>query len=145
MTPETHPGPFLNLSRHPSAAWSPAQRRAALELGHPIVDVDFPDVDPGASLEEVERLAAQTLAIVPAAPAAAMVMGEFTATVALVQRLQALGVPCLAATTRRVLEDLAGGGTRRTFEFVRFRPYPRGGVGPVVRTGLGFPSRGSFA
>lgn len=60
-------------------------------------------------------------------PAAAMVQGEFTLAFHLVRELEAQGVPCYAATTRRVAETAAlADGTvekKARFEFVQFRRY----------------------
>lgn len=59
-------------------------------------------------------------------PKAAMVEGEFTLAFYVVTALSARGVPCYAATTRRVAtEGRSGDAVVRSsvFEFVRFRRY----------------------
>ena len=117
---------FANLSNHPSACWSEAQKEAALRLAPEIRDWPFPPVPPEAEAAEIADLAEQTAAaLADALPGAThvMVQGEFTLAHALVRRLQQRGVVCLAATTRRqVLEDRGAVKTTR-FEFVRFREY----------------------
>jgi hypothetical protein len=119
---------FLNLSNHPAADWPPAQRAEAQALGGEIVDEPFPAVPPDADSEHVEVLGQNTLQrILARAPAAAMVQGEFTLTLYLVQALELQGIPCYAATTRRIVENtvVTAGTTekRSCFEFVRFRRY----------------------
>jgi hypothetical protein len=106
---------FVNLSNHPSETWSERQKTAAESLGGPIVDEPFPEVPPNAITEEVEALAASTFQrIALSAPAAVLIQGEFTLTLALVRRFQEQGIPCYSATTARAPE----------FAFVQFRQYP---------------------
>lgn len=115
--------PFLNLSNHPSAGWTDAQRNAALVLASPVVDLAFPAVDPNLDLAQVEALAHQV--VVDLGPVdVAMVMGESVLVAALVQRLQAQGVRCVAATTQRQVTVDADGTKRSRFDFVAFRDYP---------------------
>lgn len=121
---------FLNLSNHPSAAWPPPQRAAAEALGGEIVDEPFPEVPPAATSEQVAALGDALLqSILPRAPQAAMVQGEFTLAFYLVQALELRGVPCYAATTRRIVETapLSTGAIEKKsrFEFVGFRRYVR--------------------
>ena len=64
-------GPFLNVSNHPVADWSQAQRAGALALGSALVDVPFPHVDPAADDREIANLGAELVTSVLAhAPAA---------------------------------------------------------------------------
>ena len=105
---------FVNLSNHPSETWSERQRAAAESLGGPIVDEPFPEVPPEASTEEVEALGATTFQrIALSDPAAVMIQGEFTLTLALVRKFQERGIPCYSATTGKA-----------RFDFVQFRQYP---------------------
>jgi hypothetical protein len=114
---------FVNLSNHPSTQWTDAQRGAALALAGEIGDLPFPEVPPDAP--DVGYLVAPLLADIPAEATHTMVMGEHTLTVALVRALQARGIVCVAATSRRdVRVDSSGLKTVR-FEFVAFREYPR--------------------
>lgn len=124
------PTVFLNLSNHPSAGWSDEQRHAALALGcRSLEDLPFPGVPPEADEAELATLAAATLeAAMEHKPAAAMVAGEPGLVALLVAGLQARGVRCYTATTRReAVEALQADGTVRktsTFRFVRWRAYP---------------------
>lgn len=115
---------FVNLSNHPSAGWDEFQRAAALELAGEIRDVPFPRVPPEAELTEVEALARRTVEALPEEASHAMVMGESTATLALVLELQRRALTCLAATTEREVHADAEGRKVTRFRFVRFRPYP---------------------
>lgn len=119
---------FLNLSNHPAANWPPVQRAEAEALGGEIADESFPAVPPDADPECLASLGQDTLRrILARAPAAAMVQGEFTLTFYLVQALESHGIPCYAATTRRIVENAIGAAgvaeKRSRFEFVRFRRY----------------------
>lgn len=115
---------FINISNHQSDGWSPPQREAALALAPQIIDLPFPQVPPTADEAAVEQLADDLLTQLPTGVTHAMLMGEFTLTVALLVRLQAKGITCLAATTeRRISEDSEGNKISR-FEFIRFRRYP---------------------
>lgn len=71
-----------------------------------------------------EALAIQCVAKVPSETSHALVQGEFTLTIELVRRLQARGITCLAATSKRDVEEGADGRRVSTFTFVRFRAYP---------------------
>ena len=119
---------FLNLSNHPSSTWSGKQRAAAEVLAGDVVDQLFPEVPPEATTEEVAEMAAAIARrITQHAPAAAMVQGEFTLAFSLVRELESRGIPCYAATTRRMTQSVRtdDGPVQRisTFEFVQFRRY----------------------
>jgi CRISPR-associated protein Csx16 len=121
-----HPPILVNLSNHPSGEWGASQREAALLCAPEIRDWPFPEVSPEADAAEIERLAEEIVAdLMQAVPGAThvMVQGEFTLAHWLVRELQARGVICLAATTRREVLENAGGLKTTRFEFVRFREY----------------------
>ena len=120
---------FLNLTNHPSSdgdSWSEEQRRAAEAIGGTIHDFGFPDVPPQASTDEVVTLA-QTVAasVFKLRPSAALVQGEFTLTLALVMKLESLGIPCYAATTRRIGKKAANQNDVSTAEYYRFERFRR--------------------
>jgi CRISPR-associated protein Csx16 len=119
---------LVNLSNHPSACWSEAQKEAALQLATEIWDLPFPAVLPEVDAEEINALAdAVVTRLVTEAPGAthAMVQGEFTLAHALVRKLQQIGIVCIAATTRREVVEQPGGAKTTRFNFVRFREYSR--------------------
>jgi hypothetical protein len=117
-------GIFLNISNHPSAGWSEAQKSAAFELADTIEDIAFPNVPPSATLAEVEKMALDLSVEVPVETTHALVQGEFTLCFELVRRLQARGIICLAATTDRRVEVAPDGAKTSTFKFVQFRSFP---------------------
>ena len=129
MPVQSPPPPLLvNLSNHPSACWSDAQKHAALELAPEIRDLPFPAVPPEAGAREIVALADEVVArLTREAPGAthAMVQGEFTLAHALVGKLQQMGIVCIAATTRREVVEQSGGTQTTRFNFVRFREYSR--------------------
>lgn len=114
---------LLNLSNHPSPTWSAAQLQAATAQYGSVQDLPFPNIPPDATADEVRRLAEQYEAEVRRVdPAAVHLMGEMTFTFALVNRLQAFGIPCIASTTERIAEEREGQKIV-TFRFVQFRNY----------------------
>lgn len=118
---------FLNISNHPSSGWGEEQLSAAQWYGE-IMDFPFPSVSPYASSEEIQKLADETAAQIasdyPDADITAHVMGEMTFTFALVTRLKALGIRCVASCTDRVAENLGNGDKLSHFHFAQFREYP---------------------
>lgn len=116
---------LLNLSNHPSPAWDEAQLEAARELYERVVDMDFPSIAPEAGHDEVACLAdeyAGRIATLSTPPSVVHVMGEMTFTYAVVSRLKALGIVCVASTTERIVVE-ADGKRTYTFRFARFREY----------------------
>jgi hypothetical protein len=116
---------FINLSNHPSACWGEAQRQAAFRFAPQIKDLQFPSVPPEADVHEIDALADEVVTRVATEASGAthaMVQGEFTLAHTLVGKLQRMGIVCLAATTRRVVEQSDDTKTTR-FNFVRFREY----------------------
>lgn len=124
-------GVFLNLSNHPLATWSQEQFNAAKELGlgEPAdLEGGMPLVPPEIDTEEVDAMAAWIAErALKQRPRGAHVAGEFTLTHAIVERFQALGIPCFVATTRREVTAVPqpdGSLTRQaSFRFVRWRAY----------------------
>lgn len=51
-------------------------------------------------------------------------MGEVTFCYAVITRLQSLGIPCIASTTRRQITEAADGVKEVHFDFETFREYP---------------------
>lgn len=115
---------FLNLTNHPHSDWDFAQREAALALAASIVDLPFPAVPADADEAAIGALAEDVCANLPPGVSHALVQGEFTLTLAIVQRLQRRGIVCLAATSERRAEPLADGRKASAFAFVRFRAFP---------------------
>jgi hypothetical protein len=116
---------FINVSNHPSSRWSDDQREAALALGGEIRDVQFPNVPALATSDDVLDMAfdlADEIAAI-SQDVVAMVQGEFSLTIAVVNRLRAHGVKCVVACSEReVVETVANGETTKTAVF-RFRQF----------------------
>lgn len=118
---------FLNLSNHSSDKWSKAQLDAARAYGE-VVDMPFPEIDPGATTEEIHRLAEEyadriTSSYLGRDLMTVHLMGEMTFTFRLVTLLHARGVRCVASTTQRKTSELADGKKESIFEFQAFREY----------------------
>lgn len=113
---------FVNFSNHPSEKWCDEQRKAAEEYGE-ITDIPFPDVSPEADESEIGVLASGFVErILKLSPEAVMVQGEFTLAFAVVEMLRANGIKCLAACSKRLVQEHGDERTIR-FEFVRYREY----------------------
>lgn len=119
---------LINLSNHPSGRWNLKQLEMAREFGD-IRDIPFPHIDPEASGEALQQLAANYLVDIEDYAAKSEnavvvhIMGELTFCFSLVKQLQNKGIRCIASTTeRKVLEEKDGRKTTQ-FRFVRFRDY----------------------
>lgn len=117
---------LINLSNHPSCLWEERQFEAAKQYGE-IVDVPFPQVDPGISREDILALADGCVHAIEekaqGADVTVHVMGEMTLTYAIVARLKEMGIRCVASTTERHVELNDDGIKTSEFCFVRFREY----------------------
>lgn len=120
---------LINLSNHPSINWSQEQKLKALELYKEIVDITFPEVDPNGEEEYIENLAGEYLNKIleiknrTSETVVVHLMGELTFSFALLVKLKANGVRCVASTTQRVVMDEGNGRVTKLFRFVRFREY----------------------
>ena len=128
-TSESHPRIFINYSNHPSRNWSSEQMAAAKEYGEEVVDLPFAQINPEANSESISKIveseAAKLLNLAEGKNATVHIMGEMTLTFALVKRLQARGVRCVASTTERCVRETDDGVKESIFKFVRFREYER--------------------
>jgi hypothetical protein len=121
---------LINLSNHPSANWSVSQLAEAAKYGQ-VVDLPFPVINPEADSSEIMHLAEsfevkvkQMLSNKNTELNAVHLMGELTFCFALVNRLQKVGITCLASTTSRLAVDFTDGTKTSRFDFIRFREYP---------------------
>ena len=115
---------FINLTNHPSSGWSKQQLEAAQEYGD-IVDISFPIIEPDFSSKDINELADEVVEGVKLLDTHPVVhvMGEMTFTYAVVSRLKALGVTCVASTTERLVKMMPDGKKISEFKFVQFREY----------------------
>lgn len=114
---------LLNLSNHPSASW-PVTQLAAAGGESQVLDMPFPTVDPSGDEAYIESLADEYLdKIISTKDVTAVhIMGEMNFTYAMVNRLKANGIRCLASTTKR--ETVEENGVKISkFNFVKFREY----------------------
>lgn len=123
---EERPKLLINLSNHPTGDWTPKQKRAAEEYGE-LRDLPFPNVSPSLSSEELNHLVEEyfqkLLDLSESADITVHLMGEFTFTHRLINRLQGVDIKCLASTTERIVTEVEGQQKLVTFQFVGFRPY----------------------
>lgn len=115
---------LLNFTNHHSSSWSENQRGKAIKKYGSINDLGFPQIDPSWSEEEVVVLVEQyETKILEMNPQAVHVMGEMTFCFKLISNLKKQGIPCVASTTKRVVESEQGGTKTSVFQFVNFRSY----------------------
>lgn len=118
---------LINLSNHPSAGWGARQREAAEMYGE-IEDMGFPAIPPEAGEREITDLAEEYVARIEeraeTRDVTVHIMGEMTFCYAVITRLQPLGIPCIASTTRRQVTETADGVKEVRFDFETFRKYP---------------------
>ena len=118
---------LINLSNHPSAGWGARQREAAEMYGE-IEDMDFPAIPPVPGEREITDLAEEYVARIAeraeTRDVTVHIMGEMTFCYAVITRLQPLGIPCIASTTRRQVTETADGVKEVRFDFETFRKYP---------------------
>lgn len=118
---------LINLSNHPSADWGARQREAAEMYGE-IEDMTFPAIPPEAGEREITDLAEEYVSRIEeraeTRDVTVHIMGEVTFCYAVITRLQSLGIPCIASTTRRQITEAADGVKEVHFDFETFREYP---------------------
>lgn len=121
---------FVNFTNHPFVSWSKEQYNAAVRLcSGAMAELPFPNINPEATEEELDRLAERYVRKIVDIkhPAWVLVQGEMTFVYRVVNLLKAEGVICLAACSKReaMTEQLPDGTTKKTsvFRFVKFREY----------------------
>ena len=115
---------FINLTNHPSSCWSEEQLKAAQQYGD-IVDLSFPNIEPFFTSEDIHELADEAVKEIKTQDTHPVVhvMGEMTFTYAIVSRLKAKGITCVASTTERLVKMMPDGKKVSEFKFVQFREY----------------------
>lgn len=115
---------FINLTNHPSSTWGMEQLKATLQYGQ-IIDLPFPIIEPHLGTDEVNTIADEMVKRIKETDTSPVVhiMGEMTFTYAVVSRLKALGITCLASTTERITVNTPDGKKLSEFKFVQFREY----------------------
>ena len=118
---------LINLTNHPSSLWSDKQLEAA-RVYEEIIDMPFPAIDETDDETYISTLADEyhqkILDIAKENSVTVHLMGELTFTFALLKRLQEHGIPCVASTSKRMVnEETPGRKGEVIFQFERFRRY----------------------
>jgi len=115
---------FINLTNHPSSGWNEEQMKAAQQYGE-VVDISFPIIEPLFTSKDINELANEMADKIRAFDCNPVVhvMGEMTFTYAVVSRLKAMGITCVASTTERIAKMMPDGKKISEFKFVQFRKY----------------------
>lgn len=121
---------FVNLSNHPSKLWSQQQIEAAIKIAGEIEDIPFPQIDPKASLGEVQEIADKFFAEILILKEksknekfAVLAIGEFTFTYLIINLCRNSNIPVYCSTTVRVTSIDKEGNKISIFNFERFREY----------------------
>lgn len=124
--PEKKPSILINLSNHPQSVWDESQIAAAQVYGQ-IVDITFPTINPDAKEKDIADLTQKYGDMIEEQmqhfDVTVHIMGEMTLTYAIVSRMKALGIRCLASTTNRNTITTPDGKKISEFKFVQFREY----------------------
>ena len=98
---------FINFTNHPSALWS-AEQKAAAQVYGKVIDLAFPAIDPATNEAVLDSLATVYADhILHLDPDAVLCQGECTFVYRVVQRLEAAGIPTLAACSRRKRQEIS--------------------------------------
>lgn len=89
------------------------------------MDIHFPNIEPSFTSSMVNNLADGTIETIKALGEDVVVhiMGEMTFTYAVVSRLKAINIKCVASTTERNTVITPDGKKISEFKFVQFREY----------------------
>ena len=113
---------LINFTNHPSTQWS-AEQKAAAQVYGKVIDLAFPAIDPATNEAVLDSLAT----VLHLSPDAVLCQGECTFVYRVVQRLEAAGIPTLAACSRRKSQETTypdGSILKRSiFAFAGFRRY----------------------
>lgn len=117
---------LINLTNHPSHLWGEAQKTAAAKYGE-CIDIPFPNIPEEIDSNAVDDMANEYLEkILALGPDVTVhIMGEQTFCFALISKLFANHIPCIASCTRRDVTILPDGTELKRFYFARFREYCR--------------------
>ena len=120
------PNLFINLTNHPHLSWDKEQLESSSKFGE-IVDIAFPTIAPDDNLNTINAIVEKYTNIIKEQTdyfnVTVHVMGEMTFVYALVSRLKALGIRCVASTTERKAVVNDDGTKTSEFCFVQFREY----------------------
>lgn len=119
---------FVNFTNHLASAWNNSQREEAEKYGK-IKEIEFPNVSPYSSSEDVKMLAedyaSQIVKLLPNDEEnAVLCQGEFSLCFAVTEKLKANNIKVLCACSeRKVVEAFDGEKSMKKaeFRFVGFR------------------------
>jgi hypothetical protein len=122
---------LLNFSNHPSSQWPEKQMNEAVRLFKNVIDLEFPQISPYASEQDIINLSNQYLSQIIEIKnlhthLAVHIMGEFTFTYRMIYLLHQHNIPCYASTTERTTtEHIENNIVKKStiFNFVKFRRY----------------------
>ncbi len=126
---------LINLSNHPSGKWSEKQKQTAIEQYKEITDIQFPQIEPSATIEEVQELTEKyaeeiknklgytDVKTFDFKANAVHIMGEMTFTHNVIRLLGNNAINCIASTTKRTIVEEENGKKISVFQFIQFRNY----------------------
>lgn len=117
---------LINLSNHPYALWEQKQRDAAEVYGE-CIDLPFPNIEPSYDETRIESMAKEYFDKIQKMRGdyqlTVHVMGEFTFSCSLIEKLRKNGIVCIASCAERQVEIVGNCIKQVVFNFERFREY----------------------
>lgn len=116
---------LLNISNHTYETWGEQQKQVAIKLFGKVVDLEFPNIPPTYTEEQIAELAQEYKEKIKKeykGCAAIHIMGEFNFTFYFVNLIKN-EIDCYASTTERRVEILSDNSRKLYFDFVQFRKY----------------------
>jgi CRISPR-associated Csx2 family protein len=116
---------LLNFSNHKYETWGEQQKQTAIKLFGNVVDLEFPNIPPEYTEEQVAKLACEYKEKIKRdykGCVAVHIMGEFNFTFHFIN-LMKKEIDCYASTTERRVEILSDNSRKLYFDFVQFRKY----------------------
>ena len=121
---------LINFSHHVHTQWSEKQLQKAIDLYQEIIDIPFPNVEPEGDEIYIQNLADEYLNQIleiqqqnADKSITVHLMGEYTFCFALLKKLQAHNITCVASTTKRIVQMTEDQKKISVFEFVQFRKF----------------------
>lgn len=122
---------LINLTNHSYNNWGQLQKDIANEFYKTVVDLQFPQIEPRMTSEEVAVMAKDCVDkcknIISGSvdkKNAIHIMGEHNFTFAFVELALKQGLECIASTTERISSEKEGIKISE-FRFIKFRKYER--------------------
>lgn len=121
---------FINYSNHPMYKWSEEQLNAAKEISDTFQDIEFPQINPEATEDDIINLVKEQLGYIldinrEMDDITIHIAGEMTFVAYFISYCNkwCKNVTCITSTSKRNTVENPDGSKTIKFEFVKFRRY----------------------